>query len=156
LDVRPFEHKVELLEAKLVEATQQVKRLDADMKAAEEEHKRVKAEADFAKSVRDQEYGIWKEKSTTERKWLDGKQRHEASVASVARSAQLVRQSQDAYNAWVGKEKEHTLIAQVRAQLAEAKLNVEYTRVLAPCDGIVTDLQLREGAYAHIGQAVLT
>jgi multidrug resistance efflux pump len=93
LDARPFEHKIALLEAKLVEATQQVKRLDAEVKATEEEHKRVQAEAQYAREVHDQELAIYKKESTTKRKWLDAKQKHEASVAAVARSAQLVRQA---------------------------------------------------------------
>ena len=71
----------------------------------------------------------------------------------MAQSEQNVRQATDALEATVGKE--HALVAQVQAQLAEAKLNLEYTKIYAPCDGIITDLQLREGAYAHIGQAVL-
>ncbi len=40
--------------------------------------------------------------------------------------------------------------------LAEARLKLAYTRVLAPCDGLITDLQLREGAYVHTGQAAMT
>src|SRR5262245_35525016 len=44
----------------------------------------------------------------------------------------------------------------MKAQLAEARLNLSYTRVYAPCDGLITDLQLREGAYTHIGRAAMT
>jgi multidrug efflux system membrane fusion protein len=51
---------------------------------------------------------------------------------------------------------EHALIAQAKAQLAEAKLNLDYAKVYAPCAGMITNLQLREGAYAHVGQSVLT
>jgi multidrug efflux system membrane fusion protein len=35
-------------------------------------------------------------------------------------------------------------------------LNLGYCRVYAPCDGTITNLQLREGAFAHVGQGVLT
>jgi multidrug resistance efflux pump len=153
LDARPFEHKVALLEAKLVEARQQVKRLDAEVKGAHAEHKRREAEAEYAKAVFGQEESIFKGDSTTKRKYLDAIQKHKASAAVVAQSEQNVRQATDALEAMVGKE--HSLVAQVQAQLAEAKLNLEYTKVFAPCDGIITDLQLREGAYAHVGQAVL-
>ena len=48
------------------------------------------------------------------------------------------------------------LVAEVKAQLAEARLNLAYTRVYAPCDGLITDLQLREGAYVHVGQPAMT
>lgn len=43
----------------------------------------------------------------------------------------------------------------MQAQLAEAQLNLAYTRVTAPCDGIIPDLQLRDGAYVAAGQGAL-
>ena len=46
-------------------------------------------------------------------------------------------------------------MAQVKAELAEAELNLTYSKVVAPCDGVITNLQLSEGSYAHVGQAVL-
>ena len=76
LDARPFEHKIALLEAKLVEARQQVKRLDAEVKAAHAEHLRRQAEADYARVVFQQEKSIFDEKSTTYRKKLDAEQKH--------------------------------------------------------------------------------
>lgn len=42
------------------------------------------------------------------------------------------------------------------AQCALAKLNLERTRVLAPCNGYVTNLRLRAGDYATVGQTKLT
>ena len=51
---------------------------------------------------------------------------------------------------------EHALVAEVRAQLAEARLNLEWTRIYAPANGYVTNVQLREGSYVHVGTPVLT
>jgi multidrug efflux pump subunit AcrA (membrane-fusion protein) len=51
---------------------------------------------------------------------------------------------------------EHARVAAVRAQLAEARLNLEWTRIYAPCNGYVTNVQLREGFYIHVGTPVLT
>jgi len=47
-------------------------------------------------------------------------------------------------------------VAQVQAELAEAELNLGYSKVVAPCSGVITNLQLTEGSYAHVGEAVLT
>src|SRR5438093_5688443 len=55
LDPRPFEHKVALLRAKLVEAEHQVKQLDAQLAAAKAEHDRLTAEATYARQVFEQE-----------------------------------------------------------------------------------------------------
>jgi multidrug resistance efflux pump len=153
VDPRPFEHKVALLEAKLAEARQQVKQMDAELSAARAEHERLEAEAAYAAVVYKQEELIYKKESTTERRYLDALQKHRASQAALGRSASLVQQAQDALNARIGEE--HAIVAQVQAELAEARLNLSYTRVYAPCDSIITNLQLREGDYAHVGQAVL-
>lgn len=153
LDPRPFEHKVALLRAKVVEAEQQVKQLAAQLAAARAEHERITAEATYARQVFEQEERIFKKESTTQRKYQDATQKHQAAAAAVQRSAQLVQQAEDALNARV--EGEHALVAQAKAQLAEAQLNLSYARVYAPCSGIITNLQLREGAYAHVGQPVL-
>jgi multidrug resistance efflux pump len=154
LDTRPFEHKVALLEAKLIETTQQVKQLHSQHAALKAEHERLTAEADYARAVYRQEEAIFKKESTTERKYLDALQKHKASLASLEKSARTIQHSQEAIDAKVGAE--HALVAEVKAQLAEARLNLGYCRVYAPCDGIITNLQLREGAYAHVGQSVLT
>jgi multidrug resistance efflux pump len=154
LDTRPFEHRVSQLEAKLVETIQQVKQLYSQHAALKAEHERLTAEADYAREVYRQEEEIFKKASTTERKYLDALQKRKASLASVEKSARLIQHSQEGIDAKIGEE--HALIAEVKAQLAEAKLNLGYCRVYAPCDGIITNLQLREGAFAHLGQPVLT
>ena len=44
---------------------------------------------------------------------------------------------------------EHALVAEVNAQLDQARLDLAWARVYAPCDGLITDLQLREGQSGH-------
>ena len=86
LDPRPFEHKVAYLQAKLVEADQQVKQLGAELAAAKADHERRVAEASYADSVHRQEQQIFKTDSTTERRYLDALQKNKASQASVQQS----------------------------------------------------------------------
>lgn len=153
LDPRPFEHRITYLEAKQVEAEQQVKQLSAELAAARANHERIVAEEGYAGAVYRQEQQIYKTDSTTQRKYLDALQKHKASQAAVQQSAEGVRRIEDALNARIAGE--HTLVAQVKAQLAEARLNLAYSRVYAPCAGMITNLQLRDGAYVHTGQAAL-
>lgn len=153
LDARPFEHKVALLEAKLVETVQQVAQMETQRAEAKAEHDRLSALANYARSVYEQEELIFKKESTTERKYLDALQKHKAAQAALARSAKKIEQVEQGLAARIGGE--HALIAQVRAQLAEAKLNLDYTRVYAPTDCLITNLQLRDGAFAHVGQPVM-
>jgi multidrug resistance efflux pump len=154
LDPRPFQHRIAFLEAKLAEAEQQVKQLGAELAAAQADHQRRLAEAAYADAVHRQEAQIYKTDSTTERRYLEAVQKHKASQATVQQSAEAIRRVEDALQARSAGE--HALVAQVKAQLAEACLNLEYARVSAPCAGTITDLQLRAGTYVHTGQAVMT
>src|SRR5205823_4004283 len=85
---------------------------------------------------------------------LDSKQKHEAATAALKKAKALVRVKEDALKAKIGSE--HALVAEVRAQLATAKLHLEWTKVRSPATGYVTDLQLRIGAFVDIGHPVLT
>ena len=134
--------------------TQKVKQLTTAKEAAQAEHRRLKAEAAYASTVHQQEEAIYKKLATTERKYLEARDRYRAAEAAVQKAAVEIRHAEESLEARVGLE--HALVAEVKAQLAEARLNLGYTRVLAPCDGIVTDLQLRDGTYTHTGQAAMT
>jgi len=50
----------------------------------------------------------------------------------------------------------HGRVLEVEAQLAQARLDLEWTRVYAPANGYVTNVQLREGFYIHIGTPAMT
>jgi multidrug resistance efflux pump len=154
IDRRPFKHRVDLLQAKRVQAVQQVAQLEAELSAARAEDARLVAEAGYARVVHAQEKAIYKQEATTDRKYVEAVQKYKAAQASLERSRAQVRKVQQALAARVGEE--HALVAEVEAQLALARLNLDWTRVYAPCDGLITDLQLREGSYTHTGRAVMT
>src|SRR3984893_4090307 len=133
IDRRPFQHRVDLLIAKRVEAVQQVAQLDADVSAAKAEDARLVAEEAYAREVHGQEKAIYKQEATTDRKYLDAIQKYKAAQAALERSRAQVRKVEQALAARVGAE--HALVAQVEAQLAEARLNLDWTRVYAPANG---------------------
>jgi multidrug resistance efflux pump len=154
IDPRPFKHRVDLLVAKRVEAVQQVAQLDADLSAARAEDARLVAEEAYARAVYEQEQEIYKKEATTDRKYLDAIQKSKAAQAALERSRAQVRKAEQALAARIGKE--HALVAEVEAQLAIARLDLEWSRVYAPANGYVTNVQLREGSYVHVGTPVIT
>jgi multidrug resistance efflux pump len=178
IDPRPFQHQVDLLVAKRVEAVQQVAQLESELKAAKADDERLAAEKAYAEVVHDQEKEIFKQEATTDRKYVEAMQRYRAARAALERSQWQISKAKQALEARIGLAvargdhagefrraeqalaarigAEHALVAEVEAQLARALLDLEWARVYAACDGLITDLQLREGAYAHAGQAVLT
>jgi multidrug resistance efflux pump len=154
IDRRPFEHRVAFLEAKRVAAIQQVAQMDSELSAAKAEDTRLVAEEAYARAVNDQEKEIYKQEATTDRKYLDALQKHKAAQAALVRSRAQTRKAEQALAARIGEE--HALVAEVEAQLAEARLNLDWTRIYAPANGYVTNVQLREGCYVHVGIPVLT
>ena len=154
IDRRPFEYQVALLEAKRVSAVQQVAQLESELSAAKSDDVRLAAEEAYAKVVHEQEKAIYKQDATTDRKYVEAVQKYKAAQAALERSRAQVRKAEQALAARVGAE--HALVAEVEAQLASARLDLDWTRVYAPCDGLITDLQLREGSYTHTGRAAMT
>jgi multidrug resistance efflux pump len=154
IDRRPFQHRVELLVAKRVQAVQQVAQLEAELAAARAEDTRLIAEEGYAQVVHDQEKAIFKQEATTDRKYVEAVQKYKAAQAALERSRAQIRKVEQALAARIGEE--HALVAEVEAQLALARLDLEWTRVYASCDGYITDLQLREGAYTPTGRAAMT
>src|SRR5262249_29958275 len=126
----------------------------SQLAAQEAEHRRPLAEDDLAKYLFDRDDRIYHGGATTERKFTTSALGYKASRATVDKSARLIQHIREAIDARVGPE--NSLVAQVEAELAEARLNLGYSTVHAPCDGVITNLQLREGDFAHVGEAVLS
>jgi multidrug resistance efflux pump len=154
IDRRPFEYQVALLEAKRVAAIQQVAQMESELSAAKADDARLVAEEAYARVVHEQEKAIYKQDATTDRKYVEAVQKYKAAQAALERSRAQVRKAEQALAARIGEE--HALVAEVQAQLAEARLNLEWTRIYAPANGYVTNVQLREGCYVHVGTPVLT
>ena len=70
IDPRPFQYQIALLEAKRVEAVQQVAQLESDLAAAKADDERLVAEEDYARVVNDQEQEIYKREATTDRLYV--------------------------------------------------------------------------------------
>jgi multidrug efflux system membrane fusion protein len=154
IDPRPFEHRVALLEAKLVQANHQVAQMESELAASRANDKRLVAEEAYARVVHEQEKEIRQQYATTERKYLGAVEKYRVAQADRKRSQAMTRKIQEALAAKIHGE--HALVAEIKAQLADAKLNLGWTRITAPANGYVTNVQLREGSYVLVGTPVLT
>ena len=154
IDPRPYEHRVAVLEAKLVLAKTQVTQLESELAAVQAEGGRITAEDDYAQQVFQQESAIFKGEATTERRFLDATQKRKIAQAARSKHAATVKKAEEALAARIGNE--HALVAEASALLRDAKLNLEWTLIVAPVNGYVTNVMLRPGAYAHTGKPVMT
>jgi multidrug efflux system membrane fusion protein len=154
IEPRPFQHRIELLAAKRTQAVHEVAQMNAELTAAKADDDRLLAEEAYARAVHGQEQAIYQQEATTNRSYLDAVQKYKAAQAALAHSRAEIHKVEEALAARVGDE--HALVAEIDAQLAMARLDLAWTKVYAPCNGRITDLQLREGAYIRTGQAAMT
>ncbi len=146
IDARTYEYEVARLEAALAEAEQNVKRLASDLLAAEADVRALRAELKLAEiKKRDIETLVKKqaraevelEKASTELASL--KARLDAATARET-NTRLALESV------IGGEQ--TTVAQIRAQLDQARWKLGETTVHAPSDGFVSGLTLAVGQRA--------
>jgi multidrug resistance efflux pump len=154
IDPRPFEYQVALLKAKRVAAVQQIAQLEAELAAAKADIDRLEAEEAYAKVVADQEKMIFKQEATTDRKYQQALQSHKAAQAASQQGVARAQKIKQALAAMIGDE--HAIVAEVQSQLDVARLDLEWTRVYSPANGFVTNVQLREGDYIHVGSPAIT
>ncbi len=150
IDPRPFEYRVALLEAKLDQAYKQVAQTASELTASKADISRSAAEESYARAVQEQETEIRRQLATTERKYLHAISQYQVAQADRQRSQAISRKTVEALAT------QKAMVAEIKAQLADARLNLGWTRTYAPANGYVTNVQLRVGSFAHIGIPVLT
>jgi multidrug resistance efflux pump len=154
IDPRPFADQVSLLEARRVAAIQEVAQMDSELKAAKADDARLAAEEAYARTVQEQETAIYRQHATTDRKYVEAVQRYKAAKAALELSRAKVSKAEQALAARIGAK--HAVVVEAEAQLALARLNLDWTRVYAPANGYVTNVQLCAGSYIRTGTPVLT
>jgi multidrug resistance efflux pump len=154
IDPRPFQHRVAKLKAHLAAVVQQVAQLDSDLAALKADDVRMDAEAKYANAIHDIDKTAYVRGALAEEEMLASIRTVTTARAEKDRSRELTRKAEQALAARIGSE--HALIAEARAELAEAELNLVFTRVVAPSDGLITDVQLRVGSHVKPGEAVLS
>ena len=150
IDPRPFEYRVALLEAKLDQANKQVALTESELVAAKADISRSAAEEAYARVVQEQETEIRKQLATTERRYLHAISQHQVAQADRKRSQAISHKAAEALAT------QKAMVAEIRAQLEDARLNLSWTRTYAPANGYITNMQLRVGSFAHTGIPVLT
>jgi multidrug resistance efflux pump len=150
VDPRPFEYRVALLEARLDQATKQVAQTENQLTASKADIARSAAEESYARAVREQETEIRKQLATTERRYLHAISQYQVAQADHKRSQAMTRKTVEALAT------QKAIVTETKAQLADAGLNLKWTKTYAPTNGYITNMQLRVGSYAHTGIPVLT
>lgn len=152
LDARPYQYEVDRLTAALAAAEQSVPQLKAALAGAEAAVDRIDAERELAQITLDADQGIFdREPGAIRERKLD---QDRAKVA--ASEAELREAKAKIESARIAVDVSAQTIAEVKAQLATAQLNLEETTVTAPADGFVTVVELQPGFVVSPGQSVMS
>jgi len=145
-DRRPYELKVQQLEAQLAKAKQNVQIMKADTQLAAQKVARLRYQVEFARYQQKLSTTLASQGAGPEedaQKWKAQVGADEAAIAEALaeqKIAQLRFQSQiDGVN---------TSVAEAEAQLAQARFYLDNTLMVAPEDGHVINLQVRPGMVA--------
>ena len=149
IDPTIYQARVDRLTADLVKAEQQVKSQQAQLTASKSEVERATAERDkaFKDLGRYQRAAGKAVNPFTEQEATNAKQAYLAQEANLATARAQQLQIQSQLDAMV--DGENASVVSLRAQLREAKYNLEQTVVRALTDGYATQVLLRPGSYVN-------
>ncbi|MGY3869606.1 HlyD family secretion protein [Aeromonas crassostreae] len=152
LDGEPFRLAVEQARLALDQAMQDNRQLDASLDAAK---------ADLSANLTDlaqKERDARRLETLFAKKLVSTQQRDQANSAWQTARANLMasraRLDQIRVNRGLAGA-DNLRLRQARNKLAQAELNLAYSQVTAPQDGIVTNMQLKQGSFAAAGSPLL-
>ena len=154
LDSRPYAYAVDQLQAELVLARKEVTLLERDLDLANDAIKQAQADLTFAQTEFNK-FAKAASRGATPMIQVD-QAKDRLSVGRAALQQSLANQAKAEENLAAKIGDVNALIAKAEAALKTAKYDLEQTKVFAPSDGIVTNLQLTAGTYIKAGTAVMT
>ena len=146
IDPTPFQAEVNRLEAQLAETRQNVLGQEASYKAAMAT--RIKAQAERDRTYQQyQRYATGYKRGAFTKADVDNREQFYRSAEAALEAAQAdERRAKLAYESNINGE--NTAVAQIQAQLVNARFNLDSTVVRAPTKGFVTQVLLRPGMMA--------
>jgi multidrug resistance efflux pump len=154
IDPRPYQFEVDRLRAELAEAQQEVQTLQENQKTATDAVQDLTAQQKLAQQRFDELSKLGQSGNTTRFSIEDVTGRLDEAVDNLREAKAALRVAEVKLQSIV--DGEHALIHSAKAELDTAQYQLAQTRVVAPSDGIITNLQLAVGAYAQIGVPVMT
>lgn len=145
-DRRPYEYKVNQLQAQLAQATQNVKELKAEVEIATQKLAKSKSEFVYAKYQKKLTYDLASKGAGPEEDAQREQTQFLINEAKIKEAEAELERANLRYNSTINGE--HTNVAAVKAELAQAQYYLDNTTLYAPEDGKIVNLQVRPGMVA--------
>jgi len=142
-DRRPYEYKVRQIEAQLAEAKQNVEVLKADVDAATQKAIRTKVELGYQQYQRAIFDKLAQQQAVREEEVVQWKTRVDSAVATQDEALAELERARLKYQSEIGGV--NTTVANMEAQLEQARYYLDNTTLTAPEDGRIINLQVRPG-----------
>jgi multidrug resistance efflux pump len=153
IDPEPFLIAVKAAEANLALATQNVNVSKADVRSMQATLSKQKTDLEATQILGNIVFDLTKERALSETDSIKARAEIDKSKADVARGeAELERA-----RVKLGPPGEdNPQVRQARVALEKARLDLQYTTVTAPAEGVITNLRLSVGQFVSVGQPGLS
>lgn len=155
IDSRPYEAEVERLQAALAAAEQNVPQLKAAYEAALAGRAKAQGQLELAIAEEARDKKLLDSKAVSKEDYEVKVRNLALSKSSLTETTALAEKARLAFSAKTAAG-ENVDVAQLKAELKKAQIDLEETIVRAPADGYVTNLQLQPGYIVRPGDPVMT
>jgi multidrug resistance efflux pump len=145
-DRRPYEYKVQQLEAQLAQAKQNVHILKADIDVAAQKLAKAQSETVFAKYQQNLASSLAAKGAGPEEDAQRWDAQFKVNEAAVKETAAELDRAKLRYESEINGV--NTSVAEAEAELAQARYYLDNTTLIAPEDGHIINLQVRPGMVA--------
>jgi multidrug resistance efflux pump len=145
-DTRPYKYKVQQLEAELAEAKQNISVLGADVEIAAQKAKRLKVELNYELYQKAKFDKLAQEGAVIEdaiQQWMT-----RAGTAEAAENEALADLERARFKYKAEIDGVNPTVANIEAQLRQARYYLDNTTLVAPEDGRIINLQVQPGVVA--------
>jgi multidrug resistance efflux pump len=153
IDPEPFEIALRSAEANLALVQQNLKVSTAQVRSTEAGLSKQRTELATSKQLGGIIFDLTKEKALSETDSIRARSEIDRATADLSRAEADLESAKQK----LGPPGDaNPQLQQARASLAQARLDMTNTTVLAPADGMITNLRLSKGQYANRGQPVMS
>jgi multidrug resistance efflux pump len=143
-----FEAQVKAAQAAVVAANQNVEILQADIAIASDAVDRVQTELDFAKIQQQRFANLAQQRAGSQESADEWTSRVLSAEAELAAAQEQKKRAELAYASQI--DGVNTAVIQAEAELAQAQYYLDNTELKAPADGVIVNLQVKEGVVAGV------
>lgn len=153
IDPEPFQIAVRAAEANLALAAQNVSVSTAEVRSRQATLAKQKTDLKAQQVLGGIVFGLTEEKALSETDSIKARAEIDKSKADVARGEAELESARQKLGP-VGED--NPQMQQARVALEQARLDLQYTTVTAPADGVITNLRLSVGQFVSRGQPGLS